>query len=380
MMIASVSQYILSAENAMLFCRTLRDIDLVRDGENNPICYVGNSAIVFKVKLGDELHALRVYMRPHPNLRAIYRDKFYPQELFVCHEGNNELWADVVLCDWHEGFSLQHAIINSLNDNQQLQRLSHRFEIFAAELLDKDWAHGDLKPENIIVGEDALHLIDFDAIYHKTFSREDCVELGTRPYQHPTRSKENFGNHIDDYPIALITTALAALAYDASLGDILHNSDYLLVNPAKAIEGCDTILERIEALFASKGDARHLAIARLLRSRSMALPLLRSYLTPTTTRSYPSEELSLECKGGLWGYMRGEEWVIPPYYDLGFEFSEGVALVRIGEFWNFINERGDIVISCGKGRSIKPMRNGKTHIIYDDSEAIIYLDGRIEKY
>ena len=364
----------------MLFCRTLRDIDLVRDDNNKPICYVGNSAIVFKAKIEGKLRALRVYMRFHPNLRAIYRDQLYPRELFVCHEGNEELWADIVLCEWREGHSLQYEIMHSIADSERLQLLSQRFEGFAAWLLDQDWAHGDIKPENIIVGNDELNLIDFDAIYHKGFSSDDCVELGTRPYQHPTRSKENFDLHIDDYPLALITTALAALAYDTSLGNLLQNSDYLLINPAKAIEGCDTILERIEALFAEKGDARHLAIARLLRSRSLSLPMLRNYLESATRPSYPSEELSLECKGGLWGYMRGEEWIIPPYYDLGFEFSEGVALVRLGDIWHFIDERGKIVITCGKGRGIKPMRNGKTYIIYDNGdEATIYLDGRIEK-
>ena len=379
-MIASVSQYILSVENASLMSRNLGDMRLLRHDNGRPICYVGNSVIVFKALIEGEICAVRVYMRPHPNLRAIYRKGLYPRELFICHEGKDDLYADVVLCDWVEGNTLRSEIERSVGDNSKMWALSRRFEALATELLDKDWAHGDIKPENIIVNDEGMHLIDFDAVYRKGLEAEDCVELGTRPYQHPARSKDNFGIHIDDYPIALITTLLAALAYDPSLGEHLHNSEYLLVDPTKALEGCDPMLQRIEELFALQGDARHLRIAQLLHSHSVALPTLRQYLVPTPQPLGPSEKLSLECKLGLWGYKCGERWIIPPLYDLAFEFSEGVALVRLlNDIWHFIDEQGKVIITCGQGDGIKPMREGKTRIRRKDGDAIIYRDGRIEK-
>ena len=184
-MIAAISQYILSVENAMLFCRTLRDIDLVRDDNNKPICYVGNSAIVFKAKIEGKLRALRVYMRFHPNLRAIYRDQLYPRELFVCHEGNEELWADIVLCEWREGLSLQYEIMHSIADSERLQLLSQRFEGFAAWLLDQDWAHGDIKPENIMVLKNGyIKLIDFGTAKKITEDKAATI-IGTPHYMAP---------------------------------------------------------------------------------------------------------------------------------------------------------------------------------------------------
>lgn len=379
-MIASVSQYILSVENHALMCRTLRDIELVRSIDGKPICYAGNSAVVFKVRVEGQAQAMRVYMRHHRNLRAIYQNRFYPRELFVCHEGEEALWADVVLCDWREGGSLQSEIMRCADNSEEMRRLSHRFEEFASNLLAEEWAHGDIKPDNIIVNDEGLHLIDFDAMYRKGLDADDCIELGSRQYQHPTRSAENFGEHIDDYPLALIATALSALSYDSTLATTLHESDHLLIDPAKAIEGRDSTLQRIEELFASCGDARHLYIARLLHSRHIALCDLRQHLAPPPTPSFPSKELSLEGAHGVWGYTRGGEWVIPPYYDLAFEFSEGLALVRLGEVWHFIDECGHTVITCGKGRGIKPMRGGKSHIVYDDgSEATIYRNGEIVK-
>lgn len=75
--------------------------------------------------------------------------------------------------------------------------------------------------------------------------------------------------------------------------------------------------------------------------------------------------------------MNGE-FVIPPIYDMGFEFSEDVAAVRVGNEWHFINREGEIEIHCGEGCRLKPFRNGVTHITRKDgSQATIYRDGHI---
>lgn len=55
----------------------------IRDDNGKLKCRVGNSVIVFEVMSDDVHSALRVYMRPHNNLRAIYGDKYYPKGLLV---------------------------------------------------------------------------------------------------------------------------------------------------------------------------------------------------------------------------------------------------------------------------------------------------------
>ncbi len=382
-MISSVAQYILSVKHLEMMSRTLgsrRIYPIYEEGGGDRLrCSVGNSVIVFEVMCEGRKMAMRVYMRHNPNLQAIYGDGYYPKELLVNSSDSECGLADVVLCDWYEGVSLQSKIEKLYRKPVMMTALSHIFEEFALSLLGERWAHGDLKPENIIFSKDGLHLIDFDAKYCEGFTAENCVEIGTRQFQHPLRDKSRFDRTIDDYPIALIATALAALALDSSLGRDLPNSDYLLIRPDCAVAGKDEMLRRIERLFAERGDVRHLRIAKLLHSPTPSLPSLKNLLEARACKATTSGTPTLEYYNGYWGFAVDGRFVIPPLYDLAFDFSEGLALVRVGDVWHFIDEYGEVVITCGRGSGVKPFRNGSTRIVREDGEFVIYRDGRIER-
>lgn len=383
-MIYSVSQYILSVKHLDIMSRTLgarKIIPVYEDEKQDKLrCLVGNSVLVFQVMCGNKLMAMRVYMRPHRNLKAIYGENYYPKELLVCSNSESYGLADVVLCDWHEGVSLQSKIEVLADNSTQMAYLSKMFDEFAISLLNEKWAHGDLKPENIILTDLGLKLIDFDAMYCEGLSADSCEEIGTRQYQHPLRSTGLFNKSIDDYPIALISTVLAALSLDSKLSKRLRDSDYLLVRPHCAVEGTDEILDYIERLFAERGDALHYRIARLLHSSTPSLPMLKLLLESQIRKVEGEEALTLEYYNGYWGFARKGIFVIPPIYDLAFEYSEGFALVRIGDVWHFIDELGNIAVTCGRGVDIKPLRNGATRMVRDDGrEVVIYIDGRIEE-
>ena len=382
-MIYSVAQYILSIENIdkMSCALALSSLRPIRDNNGKLKCRVGNSVIVFEVMSDDVHSALRVYMRPHNNLRAIYGDKYYPKGLLVNISATEYGLVDVVLCEWHDGETLQSKIEQFCDNPGKMLSLSQMFETLALSLLNEPWAHGDLKPENIVVGGGGMRLIDFDAMFLPGFTSDDCVEIGTNQYQHPLRDKSYFNKSVDDYPIALITTVLAALSLDGGLGRGLPESDALLIRPQSAVAGEDAMLERIERLFAEVGDLCHYHIAKLLRSPLPSLPQLKSLLEMRVGEvECEAEELSLEYGGRGWGYTLMGRFVIPPYYDVAFEFSEGLGLVAIDDVWHFIDAKGSVVITCGRGGGIKPFRNGVTQICREDGSVDrIYRDGRIEK-
>jgi len=381
-MIFSIAQYIFAVQHLDKMSRTLasRHIYPIYDERTErPKCHVGNSAIIFEVMCDGQKRAMRVYMRNHSNLQAIYGENYYPKELLINSNGLQFGMADVVLCDWYDGVTLQTKIEEMCASSAKMESLSQMFEEFAIQLLNEGWAHGDLKPDNIIFSRDGLHLIDFDAFYREGFTADDCIELGTRQFQHPLRSNLNFDKRIDDYPIALITTALAAIAHNPALGKRVVESDHLLIQPQLAVTGKDKMLEYIEQLFAERGDVRHYRIAKLLRSSQPTLPQLKMLLEAKVHHTTATENLTLEYYNGYWGFAEEGRFVIPPLYDLAFEFSEGLALVRIDKEWHFIDVTGRVVISCGQGCGIKPFNNGTTHICRDGKKFSIYRDGRIEE-
>lgn len=147
----------------------------------------------------------------------------------------------------------------------------------AAALTADDWAHGDLKPENIVAdNRGRLHLIDFDAMFLPAFAGRHSPELGTAAFQHPARTVRDFDASLDDYPAALISTALHALALDPTLYARYSDADGLLFTPQKI--GTDAALCEVLALFERRGLAAQYRIARLLRSPSLRLPGLPQLL------------------------------------------------------------------------------------------------------
>jgi hypothetical protein len=91
-------------------------------------------------------------------------------------------------------------------------------------------------------------------------------------------------------------------------------------------------------------------------------------------------EPQLEYYNGGWGYTLRGVFVIPPYYDVAFDFREGLGLVCIANVWHFIDRKGRVVIHCGRGSNIKPFRNGITRIKRDNGDVVvIYRDGHTEK-
>lgn len=374
-------QYLFTLDDPQGLTRTLRDFEVLRDAAGRPLCTAGNSAAVFRIRHEGRIRALRCYMRPMRHLAEIYGPGFLPEELYLYTAPAQGRWVDVVLCDWLEGVTLQEAVAAAAaaRDRERLAELSVRFDRLAAELLADDWAHGDLKPENILVGTDgALHLLDFDAVFLPAFAGETSPELGTAAFQHPTRTSADFDARLDDYPAALIATALHALARDPSLYDRYGTPDGLLFTPQRI--AAEPVLEAVLALFEHAGCAAEYRIAQLLLAPTLRLPQLPRlfealpHLLPAMAAGDTPPELFVE--NGRWGYRSDGKCVIPPLYDCGFDFTEGLAAVRLGRTWHYIDPAGRTVLSCPGCEAVKPFRGGRATVVRDGSRTEIDRSGR----
>ena len=367
-MLFTVTQYLESVLNSHGLTRTLGEIDVCRTADGMPVFHTGNSSVVFRIRLEGRDRLLKCYTRPQRHLEAIYGTRFRPAELFLYTSPSKGVWTDVVVDEWIEGETLTHALDHAAatSDKPLIARLAAAFDALAARLLPAEWAHGDLKPDNLIWDGQALHPIDFDAMFLPEFHGQRSPELGTRAFQHPSRTELDFDASLDDYPAALIATVLHAAADDPSLL-IRYPAEGLVLDPSAVLDGRSEAYREILDSFARRGDAAGYRTAQLLRSPVLRLPQAAALFAWRLRPFHPVEETpELAVCEGRWGFRSGERFVIPPVWDNGFDFSEGLAAVALAGRWHFIDTAGRVVLNCPPCNAVKPFRNGSAEVQYGD--------------
>ena len=256
----NVINIINTLRNKILYLRTLDYLRIDQDTIS-----VGNNAVTVRChRIDNDLSLmLKCYYRHKTNLKDIYGDNFYSKELGIYSIAGNIEYIDIVLLPWVDGVSLDRFIGEP---NSDYAALSRSFDRLALETLEQEYAHGDIKPDNIIVGRDLrMTLIDFDAMWHPKHPNTLSYEIGTTAYCHPKRIHNYYQKSIDDYPLAIISTMLAAMALDHNLAEQLHK-DKTLFSPEECVYGNDRMLNYVIELFKQNNDTYHKQIAQGLRS------------------------------------------------------------------------------------------------------------------
>ena len=82
----------------------------------------------------------------------------------------------------------------------------------------QSFAHGDIKPDNIMVRPDGtLTLVDYDGMYVAAMKGRKSPTIGTKDFAHPLRTVDDFDETIDDFALAVIALSLKAISLDPSL-------------------------------------------------------------------------------------------------------------------------------------------------------------------
>ena len=220
--------------------------------------------------------AMKCYPRHRRNARAIYGEAYHEAELAVYTLLGEVEYADVIATPWVEGCTLDKLFSDPKTD---YRKLSERFDAFALDILRGKCAHGDIKPENIVVLPDgSFSLIDYDAAWLPGFEQCDMEEAGTPSFSHPLRDERRFDKSIDDFAIALISTMLAAMAYCRKEFEPYIDADGSLFTPREVVAGSDALLNKALSIFERKDDKRHYAIAIALYDCAGPIPNLAQLL------------------------------------------------------------------------------------------------------
>ena len=268
-----ISEYLTAIQDAHDNLDKLNHLVPVLDKHGEPYRSSGAFAVVFKMK--DEqtgkCYALKCFTEEQEGRAEAYRQiaeelefvdspyitsvNYLEKELFVdCNCEDDEF--PVLLMDWIEGETMETYIAENYTDSYEMSMLCYRFCKMAAWLRSQSFAHGDIKPDNIIVRPDGtLTLVDYDGMFVPAMKGQKSPTIGTKDFSHPLRTIDDFDETIDDFALASIALSLKGISLDSSLlqsygaSDCLLFSatDYLDLSRSKIFAALQGLLADVEA-------------------------------------------------------------------------------------------------------------------------------------
>ena len=244
-----ISEYIEAIKSAEDNFEELSYLRPVLGDDGLPVMTSGNFAVVFKMKdeQSGKFYAVKCFTKEQEGRAEAYREiakelkevsspylvsiRYLEKELFVDTDQTTETEFPVLLMEWVEGKTLDKYLRENLDDKYALEMLAYRFCQLAQWLIPQPFAHGDLKPDNILVCEDdTLVLVDYDGMYVPAMKGQKARELGSPDFRHPQRTEDDFDEHIDDFPIVSILLSLKSISINPQLLDEYGSPGRLLLS------------------------------------------------------------------------------------------------------------------------------------------------------
>ena len=249
-----ISEYLAAIREAHDNLDKLSHLVPVLDKYGEPYRSSGAFAVVFKMK--DEqtgkCYALKCFTEEQEGRAEAYLQiaeelefvdspyitsvKYLEKEIFVDSNCENEEFP-VLLMDWIEGETMETYIAANYTDNHAMAMLCYRFCKMAAWLRSQSFAHGDIKPDNIMVRPDGtLTLVDYDGMFVPAMKGQKSPTIGTKDFSHPFRTIDDFDETIDDFALTSIALSLKAISLNPSLLQTYGASDRLLFSAADYLD------------------------------------------------------------------------------------------------------------------------------------------------
>ena len=241
-----ISEYVKAIQDAGDNLEQLAYLTPVLDDHGEPYRSSGAFAVVFKMqdKSTGKYYALKCFTEEQEGRADAYRQiadeldmvdspyitsvKYMEKELFVdCQCEEDEF--PVLLMDWVDGETMEAYIAANYHNQSAMSMLCYRFGKMAAWLRSQSFAHGDVKPDNIIIRPDgSLTLVDYDGMFVPSMKGCKSPTIGTKDFCHPLRTVDDFDETIDDFSLASIALSLKAISMNSTLLETYGASDRLL--------------------------------------------------------------------------------------------------------------------------------------------------------
>ena len=241
-----ISEYVKAIQDAGDNLEQLAYLTPVLDDHGEPYRSSGAFAVVFKMldKSTGKYYALKCFTEEQEGRADAYRQitdeldmvdspyitsvKYMEKELFVDSQCEEDEFP-VLLMDWVEGETMETYIAANYHNQSAMSMLCYRFGKMAAWLRSQSFAHGDVKPDNIIIRPDgSLTLVDYDGMFVSSMKGCKSPTIGTKDFSHPLRTMDDFDETIDDFSLASIALSLKAISMKSTLLDTYGASDRLL--------------------------------------------------------------------------------------------------------------------------------------------------------
>ena len=358
-----ISEYLAAIRDAHDNLDKLSHLVPVLDKYGEPYRSSGAFAVVFKMK--DEqtgkYYALKCFTEEQEGRAEAYHQiaeelefvdspyitsvKYLEKELFVDSNCEDEEFP-VLLMDWIEGETMETYVAANYTDTHAMSMLCYRFCKMAAWLRSQSFAHGDIKPDNIMVRPDGtLTLVDYDGMFVPAMKGQKSPTVGTKDFSHPLRTIDDFDETIDDFALASIALSLKAISLNPSLLQTYGASDRLLFSAADYLDlNKSKTMTALQDLLANE-ETRTLLAMFLLASAKKDLSMCSFRLfcvqKPKEEEVWSTEVTNDDLKNAVedeFGVKYSKDWkrLLKAPTGLKGEYSiiEGVKVIGDRAFWD----------------------------------------------
>lgn len=358
-----IKKIVETLQNSNKHLQTLKEIKLITDNKGVPIMFSGNRSVVFKASHKDKIIAIKCYETSTKqfidgliessqyfatlNSPLTNQSNIYPNELVVHDELNDETYElTLETYNWVDGQTIGSELCEAayLNNQARLNFIIDGFILLAINLLDAEFAHGDLKADNIIIKSDGeFILIDLNNAYIPSFHFSPSKEIGTDGFRHPLRDSSYYNNRIDDYPILVMLTTILTAQKSPQLFFKHYDGEFSIFSPKEIIDGKSKAFTDIQELFHDDIILSH--IISLLKSKTPSINDLQWWLKKLVElrqiKDTIGTQLFLDHVSSKYGIAdHNHKTTFPAIFSDTNELYGSTVSVKFNGLWGFMSLNG----------------------------------------